>query len=349
MINVIYSLFVSLLPFLLIGSLYGMQRDFVVVEESAASRTRLTNTPDGARAAPVSGNLPEDFRIGVGDILTVSVMGVSDLEKTVEVSSSGNIRLPYLTEVHVEGLTVHELEKRLTTLFDAAIVKNPQVSVFVKEYQSQSITIIGEVNKPGIYQSRSKLSLINALSKAGWVTSNAGNAIYVQRANKPNLNRTRTAPSGPGESKVITVAFKDLINAGDGEANILVQGGDIVRVSKKEDDKLLYLIGGINKPGAYTASQGPNLLEAIAVAGGLSPSAKRRKITISRVNPDGQRTRLEANLEEILKGKNENLVLQEKDIVFVPDRNMKSLKGDLINSILVPGSLLPSLVYLLSR
>ena len=281
-----------------------------------------------------------DFRIGVGDVISVSALGVPDLTKTAEVSSSGNITLPYLGEVSVNGLTVYELEKKLTTLFDAAVVKDPQVSVLIREYQSQSVTIIGEVSRPGSFPLRSKLSLINALSLAGWLTPRAGDKIRIQRA----------ALAG-AESKIIQIDGKELIQGGDEKLNIAVVNGDVVHVSKKEEDRFYYLLGGVNRPGAFSAEREINLLEAMAFGGGLTPLAKGKNILIIRKNQKGERMELTTNLDDVIKGKKENVRIQENDVVFVPSKSTKNVREELLNGLLTyaPVSFLQSLAFTLFR
>lgn len=312
---------------------------------------RRPATPAGAaRRGSTSGEyFPSgDVPIGVGDVIEVSVLGVPDLSKTVEVSSSGNITLPYLGQVHVDGLTVFNLEKKLATLYDADLVNDPQVSVLIREYQSHSITLIGEVGRPGTYPMRSKTSLINALAMAGWINTKAGDKILIHRAGSSPPSAKESTSAG---AEVVEINFKDLVKAGNEKLNIELKSGDVVNVTSKDDERFIYLLGGVNRPGAYNTLKNLHLLEATASAGGLSPQAKGDKILIIRMNKEGERLEITTNLDDVIKGKRENILLQENDVVFIPSRGTKNVRDELLNGIITytPISFLQSLAYSLLR
>lgn len=111
-----------------------------------------------------------DYRVGSQDLLEVSVFGVDDLSKTVRVNSNGQVSLPLVGNVMAGGRTIPELEKDIAAKLSKGYLQNPQVSVFVKEYTSQRVTLEGEVNKPGIYPITGKTSLIQAVAIAGGLT-----------------------------------------------------------------------------------------------------------------------------------------------------------------------------------
>ncbi len=111
-----------------------------------------------------------DYRVGSQDLLEVSVFGVEDLNKTVRVNSNGQVSLPLVGNVMAGGRTIPELEKDIAAKLAQGYLQNPQVSVFVKEYTSQRVTLEGEVTKPGIYPITGKTSLIQAVATAGGLT-----------------------------------------------------------------------------------------------------------------------------------------------------------------------------------
>lgn len=107
-----------------------------------------------------------DYRIGAMDLLQISVFGVQDLDKEVRVNSNGQISLPLVGGVMAGGRTIPELEAELAKKYADGFLQNPQVSVFVKEYSSQRITLEGAVKKPGIYPITGKTSLLQAIALA---------------------------------------------------------------------------------------------------------------------------------------------------------------------------------------
>lgn len=108
-----------------------------------------------------------DYRIGAQDLLDISVFGVQDLDKEVRVNSNGQISLPLIGAVLAGGRTIPELEAELARKYSEGYLQNPQVSVFVKEYASQRITLEGAVSKPGIYPITGKTTLLQAIALAG--------------------------------------------------------------------------------------------------------------------------------------------------------------------------------------
>ncbi|MBK6415669.1 MAG: polysaccharide export protein [Thermomonas sp.] len=108
-----------------------------------------------------------DYRVGAQDLLEISVFGVKDLEKEVRVNSNGQISLPLIGGVMAGGKTIPELEAELARKYADGFLQNPQVSVFVKEYTSQRITLEGAINKPGIYPITGKTTLLQAIAIGG--------------------------------------------------------------------------------------------------------------------------------------------------------------------------------------
>ena len=110
-----------------------------------------------------------DYRIGAQDLLGISVFGVEELNKDVRVNSNGQISLPLIGAVMAGGKSIPELEAELAKKYAAGFLQNPQVTVFVKEFTSQRITLEGALNKPGIYPITGRTSLLQAIALAGGV------------------------------------------------------------------------------------------------------------------------------------------------------------------------------------
>src|SRR5947209_5354482 len=129
------------------------------LEKSRQNTVKKGDTPGSAH---------DDMRFGVGDLLEVSVYGIPELSTKARISSSGDIYLPLIDYVHIEGLTSQEaqaiIEKRLA---DGGYVNNPHVQIFVADYSSQAVTILGEVARPGPYPILGERRLYDLFSAAG--------------------------------------------------------------------------------------------------------------------------------------------------------------------------------------
>jgi len=155
------------------------------------------------------------YKIGAQDVLDVSVFKVPELSKNVQVADIGTINLPLVGEVPVAGKTAQEVERDLTSRLGTKYLQNPQVSVYVKEHNSQSMTVEGAVKKPGVYPIKGKTSLLQSLAYAGGLEPNSDSTVVVFRY----TDGTRTA-----------ARFEvDNIQSGQAEDPVL-QGGDVVVV-----------------------------------------------------------------------------------------------------------------------
>ncbi len=167
-----------------------------------------------------------DYRVGAQDLLSISVFGVEDLNKDVRVNSNGQISLPLIGGVMAGGRTIPELEAELAKKYSAGYLQNPQVSVFVKEYASQRITLEGAVNKPGIYPITGKTTLLQGIALAGGIEEKTADlsGIIVMR----QVNGKRT------------VAVFDLKNVRRGEAEDPQLYGDDIIVVEQSGSKTFF-------------------------------------------------------------------------------------------------------------
>jgi polysaccharide biosynthesis/export protein len=137
--------------------------------------TLRMDTGYGSAAAAIDGPQPltsaasvgADYRIGPSDLLDFDVFGVPDMARTVRVNASGAVSLPLIGSVMLVGLTSAQAEALIAQKYAADYLQNPQVSLFIKEFTSQRITIEGAVAKPGIYPVTGELTLLRALALAG--------------------------------------------------------------------------------------------------------------------------------------------------------------------------------------
>jgi polysaccharide export outer membrane protein len=248
------------------------------------------------------------YRVGPGDLLELKVFQVDELSQTVRVSEDGSITLPLLGRIVVEGLTQEGVGQKLTGLLQAKYVKNPQVTIFIKEYKNQQVAVIGAVEKAGSYELVGRKNLLQIISMAGGFSATAGNEIFILR-------------EGPdGVTSSVAIDLKDLLVNGNQTLNIPIEPNDVINVPVDREIRV-FVMGRVSKPGAVKAklSEGVTLLQAIADAGGLAEGAKESAITITRKDKAGKEQKIKVNLRDIIKGKKKDIALQEGDVVYVPE------------------------------
>jgi len=251
---------------------------------------------------------PRGVLIGAGDLLEVSLYGVPDFKTDVRVNSGGEISLPMLGSVAVAGQSVEQaqtlIEKKLS---EKGLFNDPHVTVFEKDYATQGISVLGEVQKPGIYPLMGSRKLYDVISAAGGTTPKAGRYVLVTRRNDPEHSTRVPLQTGAPESM---------------ENNVSVEPGDTVMVSKAG---VVYVVGDVHLPGGFTMENGNDItvLKAIALAQGTNPNASLNGAKIIRQTPEGSKE-VPLALKQIFAAKAPDLKLQPDDVVFVPGSAGKS-------------------------
>jgi len=250
----------------------------------------------------------QEYRVGPKDLLEISVFGADELSRTVRVSEDGKVTLPLLGEVLVDGLTKSEVEKKLGQLLGEKYVQNPQVTVFIREYQSKRVSVLGAVEKPGPYQLLGRQTLMQIISEAGGLTRDAGNEIVVIRQLSDGLSTS------------LRISIDDLFLKGDAKLNVPMEAGDIVTVPV-DKPVVVYVFGQVKNPGALQVKKSniPTLLQAIAQAGGFTDRASKGGVIIKRKDETGKEKEIKVNVRSILKNKVKDVQLLENDTIYVPE------------------------------
>jgi len=272
---------------------------------------------------------PGDYRIGPYDLVDISVFEAPELNRTVRVSAGGEVSLPLLGGVQAAGLTPQELERVLQELLRRRYMKDPHVSVFVREMESHPVSVFGAVTKPGVYQIRGTRTLIEVLSLAQGLAEDAGDTVLVMRGRSPTpqaLAEEGGDAAGGAEAAAgnnASINLKDLLESGDTRYNVPVHPGDIVKVARAG---VVYVVGEVKKPGGFVLRNNENIsvLQALALAEGLSRTAAKSHARIIRTDPEGRRSAVPINLDKVLAGKAADPFLAPNDIVFVPNSAARS-------------------------
>lgn len=288
--------------------------------EAAASETDKLNTEIALKNVELrktvssSSSSSSDYRIGAEDLLEIDVFQVPDLKTTERVTAKGYIRLALIGDVKASSHTVSELETLIAERL-SKYIRDPQVSVFIKEYRSQQISVLGAVKNPQVYYVAGQKYLLDMLSLAGGLNQDAGSVCIVQTAS----GRSR----GAGEKVVIDLDA--LLKNGRTDLNIPVYSGDVIQVPKKG---IFFVDGAVRNPGEFPLDRKTTVTEAISIAKGFSFEASRSDIKIYRDTGKREREVITLDYDNILDGKTRDPILKDKDIVIVSANGFKSfLKG----------------------
>lgn len=269
--------------------------------------------------APPAAEAPGNLMIGKGDLIVVSLEGAPDFtNKEMRVNPNGDISLPMVGLVPVAGLTVEQAQERIAKkLEQGGYFNNPQVTIFEKEYATQGISVLGEVQKPGIYPLLGPHSILDAISAAGGTTSKAGNTALLTRHGQPN------------HVESVPLDFK---KEQMGQSNVAVYPGDTVVVSKAG---IVYVVGDVKQPSGFVMENAHlTVLQAIAMAQGANPTASLGSAKLIRKTPQGEPLEIPIALNKIMAAKSPDLPLQADDIVFVPNSAAKSFGRKSLDAIL---------------
>jgi polysaccharide export outer membrane protein len=284
------------------------------------------------KALSAPGKPDTEYRLGAGDLIEISVFGVDNYRQAVRISAAGVVKLPLIDPVKAEGLTPAELEHELAARLGNDIIKDPQVSVFVREYRSQPVYVLGAVKTPGQYQITLQLKIVDVIAMAGGLQTNAVDEAVIQR----------TSPDG--EQQVIKVNLTELLEQGNLDLNVPVHGGDVIHIQERLALSA-YVVGEVNQAGAFALPAKQDLLvsQLVAWAGGPTKTARLSGGILMRYDENGVRVQLPMNFADILKGKKEDFVIRANDIVFIPGSRIKIFEQGLMNATVttIPFRLIP--------
>jgi polysaccharide export outer membrane protein len=250
-----------------------------------------------------------DYRIGRQDLLEIRVFDLEQLDQTVRVADDGAITLPLLGRLEVAGLSKGELEALIARLLEERYVRDPQVTIFVKEYESKKVAVSGAVKKPGTYEMLGEKTLLEMISLAGGLDRDLGQDIVIFRRN------------ADGAAERLAVDLRKLVYDADPALNVAVAPGDIIYVPTVETVRI-FVSGAVKNPNLYEIprSEPVTVLKAITLAGGTTDRAAEKRVQVIRTDPaTGARSSVAVNLKKVKKGQADDPVLQKDDLVLVPE------------------------------
>ncbi|MCP4297807.1 MAG: hypothetical protein GY786_19615 [Proteobacteria bacterium] len=259
------------------------------------------------------------YVVGEADVLRIEVYDNSTLNTTVTVSAEGDIVIPLLGKVKVGGLSTTQITEKLTSLLADGYLLNPQVNISINQYGAQKVTILGQVNTPGIIDLDGPTTLLELISRAGGLTGDAGGIATIKRGLANNKN------------SILTIDLNALIEKGDIAQNIKIVGGDNVSINRSG---FYYVSGEVTNPSSYryNSSDLPNVIKAITQAGGFTVNANQDAIKIFRVH-EGK--------DIVLEAVKLNQVVLKDDVILIPNiftENFKGHKATILGKINNPGN-----------
>jgi polysaccharide export outer membrane protein len=231
--------------------------------------------------------------LGAGDVLKVSVYGNPDLTLETRVNDSGAITFPLIGPVVIGGLSTAAAESKIAGLLESGgFLRKPQVNIIVTVQQSQQVSVLGQVNRPGRYPIDGKRNMLDMLAQAGGIAVDGGDTVSLLR--KRNGATTR---------EVIDVI--QMVRAGELGQDYEVQGNDVLFVERAPR---FYIYGEVQRPGTFRLERTMTVLQALSAGGGLTPRGTERGMRIKRRDAGGKLQVIDAKQDDLL---------QPDDVVYV--------------------------------
>jgi polysaccharide export outer membrane protein len=263
-----------------------------------------------------------DYILGPGDIVTITVADSPELSGRYRVGENGQLNLPSIsTPIRAWGLTAVEVAKRIAEALKASdLLRDPVVNVFLEEYHSRNVTVLGAVAKPSVYPLERPTTVLEVLSLAGGLIPQSGNTLTLVR----NSSRPESATSAPTGDSTLTIDLAKLMQGKDPSLNLEVHPGDVISVSPAP---VIYVVGAVTKPGGFVLQDpgsGVTVLQALAMAEGLkSVAARSRTLLVRRSAGLKERQEIPINLDKLMAGKIRDQYMEPNDILFVPESGSK--------------------------
>jgi polysaccharide export outer membrane protein len=263
-----------------------------------------------------------EYLVGPEDLLEISLYDIEDASGEprripARVSQTGVITLPLVGQIEVAGNSAVEIEGLLRERY-REFIHEPQITVFVKEYRSYRISVVGHVENPGLFEVSGEKTLLEILGMAGGLNKDAGTMVQLTRQTQKGL-RTHY------------IDLDRLVRGGDLRFNVPLRPGDVVSVPKAG---VFYVEGSVKNPGSFPLRGTMTVTQAIATAGGPNERlAKTGQTMLYRRGVNGDREAVRVDVNAIRSGRAEDPLVAENDVIMVPMSNMKYMAELLVGRI----------------
>lgn len=321
------------------ASLAAAQQATAPAASSQTSPTPTTAVATTNAARTLETASEERYRVGPGDLLDIRVFNKAQFSRDgVRVDSRGMIRMPFIEgEIKAACRTEAELAAEITRLL-LEYVRRPQVDVFIKEYQSQPVAVLGAVRNPSRFQLQRRVRLLELLSFVNGPSDNAGRTIQVVHVAASSVCEPLSSESADEIAAVDHYKLSETLR-GDENSNPYVRAGDIISVTEADQ---VYIVGNVMKPSALALREPITISRAIAMVGGTLADSRRDRVRIVRQTPGSTaKTEIFVDLKAIDKRQAEDVELLANDIVDVPVNSGKHLLKSFIGAVVPNVAQLP--------
>ncbi len=289
------------MSFLILAILFSVQ----AVSNQDLSKTSMVTSSQQAPIPTSADVATEDHKLVPDDIVDVAVFEVPELSGSFRVSASGFLSLPLIGTMKAAGLDTNDVARQIEEALRQKYIKDPHVTVGIKEYMTSSVSVMGAVRLPGVQPMKNSKPLMDVIAGAGGLLD-AGSTLQVIRGNQ-----------------VTTIVVEDLFQNGKTELNIPVYGGDVVNVLPAMS---VFIVGEVAKPGEYPLKFGKGLTvrQAIAVGGGFTKTPNKKESKIIRYHSDGRKEEIPLNLVKIMDASTEDQPMMPNDILWIPSSRAKN-------------------------
>ncbi|MGA8595253.1 MAG: polysaccharide biosynthesis/export family protein [Bryobacteraceae bacterium] len=302
----------------------------VVAQDAAPAPVVPVNAPPVTKATQtqMGPTIPErvaDYVLGPEDQIEIRAFQADEIsDKPFQIQGDGYISLPLVGRVKAAGLTVEQFEAALTREL-GKYIEHPQVTVLVSEYRSQPVSVMGAVTTPGVVQLRGDKTLVQVISLAGGMRTDASNTVTITRELSQGRIPLPDATTDPtGKFSIAHVNVRKVVDGQAPQENIVIKRDDVITIPRAQ---MVYVIGEVQRPGGFVLNERDSLslLQALSLAGGLTKTASLKHAKILH-EEDGKSDRVELpdNVAKILEGKAPDVSLHADDIVFVPNSAPKA-------------------------
>lgn len=245
----------------------------------------------------------EDYVIGGGDLIELTVFEAPDLNTETRVSARGSVTLPLLSTVGISGLSVREAERHVEGLYREKYLQDPHITIFVKEQFGSKITLMGALKKPGTYDFYASMNLMDVLAMAEGLSDTAGRTVQIRRK-----------PENGQDASSLVIDLDQMVKAGRENLNVGIKGGDVIYVPEAGS---VYVDGAVRKAGSYPIRKEMSVREAIVAAGGLQSFADADNVKLIRYLGEGKREVAKLSLAELRTDETGKLKVRDRDVIFV--------------------------------
>lgn len=316
-------------------------------DEDAGAGVQTTEpnaTVSSSQDVPGGGIMGPDYLLGPEDVLTISVFNLPEMTQTVRVENDGTITVKLLGQVKAAGLTTAQMRDELQKEWGKKYLQDPHVTIFIRQFHSTSVSVVGAVAKPGLYQIPGPRTLIQVIALAGGVNTPgtaagnmqggapAGRWVYITRKSGfANLKPVDGLKEIAHDQ--VKIDLGRLLYSNDSALNILIKPLDTITVNKAG---IIYVVGDVQKSGGFTLENVDSLtaMQALSLAQGCASACNMKHDEIIHPLPNGTRAVTYINLGKIMKGKAKDPILTANDMLVIPGSMAKGFATSGVGTVL---------------